>query len=177
MAKRDLPVSPVSRLCTARDLDSAVVPKVIAIAAMSATLAAAAAGAWTAPARPASAARCLQVPPATLSSIRSGLHASVRRKLRARATRAVKARGDFSNAPRGFSHGVYFISANLRASGTASWAVSTSFLRTGGGLAYAVGKVARRVSDLGADVPPSLLAGWGISTRTYGYAQSRACVK
>jgi hypothetical protein len=72
---------------------------------------------------------------------------------------------------------VYFISANLAAKGIATWAVSTSFFRTGGGLAYAVGKTARKVSDLGADVPPSVLAGWGISTGTYGYRQSRACVK
>ena len=152
-------------------------PKVIAIVALAAALTAAAAGAWTASARPASAARCLKVPPAALASIRSGLHASVRRKLRARSTRAVKARGDFSSGPRGFSHGVYFISANLRATGIATWAVSTSFYRTGGGLIYAVGKVARRVSDFGSDLPPSVLAGWGISTRTYGYAQSRGCVK
>ena len=119
--------------------------------------------------------RCLPVRAPVLKSIRSGLHASVRPKLR--SARAVKARGDFSNAPRGFSHGVYFISANLRAKGVATWAVSTSFFRTGGGLIYAVGKVARRVSDFGSDLPPSVLAGWGISPRTYGYAQSRACVK
>jgi hypothetical protein len=106
------------------------VPKVIAIAALAVILAAAA-GAWTPSARPTSTARCPKVSPTAISSIRSGLHASVRRKLRARATRAVKARGDFSNAPRGFSHGLYFISANFRATGVASWAVSTSFLRSG----------------------------------------------
>jgi hypothetical protein len=152
-------------------------PKVIAIAVLAASLSAVTSGAWTASAHPASAARCLKVPTATLGSIKSGLHASVRRKLRARATRAVKARGDFSNAPRGFSHGAYFISANLRGNGIASWAVSTSFYRTGGGLIYAVGKVARRVSDFGSDLPPSVLARWGISTSTYGYAQSRSCVR
>jgi hypothetical protein len=125
---------------------------------------------------PASATvRCLPVRAPVLKSIRSGLHASVRPKLR--AARAVKARGDFSNAPRGFSRGVYFISANLRTKGIATWAVSTSFYRTGGGLIYAVGKLARRVSDFGSDIPPSVLAGWGISPKTYGYAQSRACVK
>ena len=121
-------------------------------------------------------ARCRAVPAWTLASIKSGVRASVRPKLR--SARAVKARrGDFSNAPRGFSHGVYFISANLRGKGIASWAVSTSFFRTGGGLAFAVGNVARRVSTLGVDVPTSLLARWGISTKTYGYAQSRACLK
>lgn len=121
-------------------------------------------------------ARCRAVPAWTLESIKSGVRASVRPKLR--SARAVKARrGDFSNAPRGFSHGVYFISANLRAKGVATWAVSTSFYRTGGGPIYAVGRVARRVSDFGSGLRPSVLAGWGISPSTYGYAQSRACVK
>jgi hypothetical protein len=119
----------------------------------------------------------LRVGSAALKNIKAGLHASVRPKLRSARTRAVKAKGDFSDAPRGFSQGVYFISANLAGKGVATWAVSTSFFRTGGGLAFAVGTLARRVSDLGADVPSSVLAGWGISTRTYGYAQSRACVK
>jgi hypothetical protein len=56
--------------------------------------------------------------------------------------------------------GVYFISANLRGKGIATWAVSTSFYRTGGGLIYAVGKVARQVSDFGSGLPLSVLAGW-----------------
>jgi hypothetical protein len=55
--------------------------------------------------------------------------------------------------------------------------VDASFFRTGGGLIYAMGKTAREVSDFGADLLPSVLAGWGIKTTTYGYAQSRACVK
>jgi hypothetical protein len=146
-----------------------------AIAAMVVTTAAMT-GAGTASAAPAAAsARCLPVRALVLKAIRSGLHASVRPRLR--SARAVKARGDFSNAPRGFSHGVYFISANFRGKGIATWAVSTSFYRTGGGLAFAVGKIARRVSDLSVDVSPSVLAVWGISTKTYGYAQSRSCVK
>jgi hypothetical protein len=145
---------------------------IVAIAVTTAVIA----GVGTASADAASAsARCLPVRAQVLKSIRSGVHASVRPKLR--SARAVKARGDFSNAPRGFSHGVYFISANLRGKGIATWAVSTSFYRTGGGLIYAVGKVARRVSDFGSELPPTVLARWGISTRTYGYSQSRVCVK
>jgi hypothetical protein len=145
-------------------------PKLIAIAAMAVTVTTAA---GTASAHP-SAAQCLSVRPAVLKSIKSGTHAAYRRKLI--SARAVKARGDFSNAPRGFSKGVYFISSNLRGKGVATWAVSVDFYRTGGGLIYAVGKTARQVSDFGADLQPSVLARWGISPKTYGYTQSRACV-
>jgi hypothetical protein len=122
-------------------------------------------------------ARCRAVPVQTLESIRFGVRASVRPKLR--SARAVKARReDFSKAPRGFSHdGVYFISANLRSKGVATWAVSTSFYRTGGGPIYAVGRLARRVSVFGSGLRPGVLAGWGVSPSTYGYTQSRACVK
>lgn len=130
----------------------------------------------TSSADPAStSARCLLVRAPALKAIRSGLRANERAKLG--TVRAVKAKGDFSHAPSGFSQGVYFISAKLRGKGIASWAVSTSFLRSGGGLAFAVGKVARRYSTLGVGVPVSILARWGISTGTYEYAESRACVK
>jgi hypothetical protein len=118
---------------------------------------------------------CLQVKPAVLKSIKSGVHAAVRPKVR--SARAAKASGDFSNAPRGFSKGVYFISANLRGKGIATWAVSTSFYRTGGGLIYAANSIARKVSDFGSDIPPSVLARWGITPQTSGYAKSRSCVK
>jgi hypothetical protein len=150
---------------------------VLALIAVAATVTTAAiAGAGTASADVASASvRCLRVSAPVLRNLRSGLRASVRPKLR--GARAVKARGDFSAAPRGFSHGVYFVSANLRGRGIATWAVSTSVLHNAGGLIYAVGKLARRISIYGADVPPSVLAGWGISTRTYGYTQSRGCVR
>jgi hypothetical protein len=94
-----------------------------------------------------------------------------------KSARAVKARGDFSAAPPGFADGVYFISANLGAKGTATWAVNPEFLRTGGGLIFAIGKVARSVSDYGVDVRPDVLVGWGIRQTTYGYVQSRVCVK
>jgi hypothetical protein len=77
---------------------------VTTIAVTTATVAAGAASADRASVN----ARCLPVRTATLAAIRSGLHASVRPKLR--SARAVKAKGDFSHAPRGFQAGVYFIS-------------------------------------------------------------------
>ena len=119
-------------------------------------------------------AQCLQVRPAALMSIRSGLHRAARPKLR--SARAVKAKGDFSHAPRGYAHGVYFVSAKLRGTGVATWAVSTSFMTNGCGLIYAVSRTARAVSEFGADVPLSVMARWGISSRTHGFAESRSCV-
>jgi hypothetical protein len=69
----------------------------------------------------------------------------------------------------------------------ATWAASWFFLRgeearVGRITLFAMSKTARAVSDprLGfgaAIVPLSVLAGWGIKKTTYGYAQSRACVK
>jgi hypothetical protein len=46
----------------------------------------------------------------------------------------------------------------------------------------AVSKTARAVADPNSGfaagiLAPSVLAGWGIKKTTYGYAQSRACVK
>jgi hypothetical protein len=108
-----------------------------------------------------------------LNSLKSGLHRSVR----VRSARAVKAQGDFSAAPRGFAEGVYFLSANLGRKGVATCAVSARFFRGGGGLIFAMGKVARSVSDFGVDVCPDVVAGWGIRQTTPGYAQSRVCVK
>jgi hypothetical protein len=35
--------------------------------------------------------------------------------------------------------------------------------------------VARRVSVLGVDLPPSVLATWGLTPAASGYSQSRAC--
>jgi hypothetical protein len=83
--------------------------------------------------------------------------------------------------------GTYFISANLGTRGIATWAASLFFLRGKEGSLgrislFAMSKTARAVSDPrsgfgAAIVPPGVLAGWGITTKTYGYAQSRACVK
>lgn len=139
----------------------------------------------TASANPAGA-QCLQVRASVLKNIRAGLRAAVRPQLR--SARAVKARGTFTGGTFA-SGGVYFISANLHTRGIATWAASVSFFRGEPGLIgrgtillYAMGKTARAVSDVGSGfgagiVPPSVLAGWGIKTTTYGYAQSRACVK
>jgi hypothetical protein len=82
--------------------------------------------------------------------------------------------------------GTYFLSANLGTRGIATWATSLFFLRgLEGSLGRislaAVSKTARAVSDphsgFAGILPPSVLAGWGIKKTTYGYAQSRACVK
>jgi hypothetical protein len=99
----------------------------------------------------------------------------------------VKARGTFtfprSNVRRfPLSSGFYFISANLGTRGIATWVASLSFKRMTILWLIAMSKTARAVRDPGpgfaaAPVPPGVLAGWGITTKTYGYAQSRACVK
>jgi hypothetical protein len=83
--------------------------------------------------------------------------------------------------------GTYFISANLGTRGIATWAASLFFLRGKEGSLgrislFAVSKTARAVADPNSGfaagiLPPSVLAGWGIKKTTYGYAQSRACVK
>jgi hypothetical protein len=138
--------------------------------------------AGTASTRPASA-RCLQVRPSVLKTIRAGLRAAVRPQLP--SARAVKARGTFTGpfAGRG---GAYFISANLGTRGIATWAASGFFFRGYEGSIgrislFAMSKTARAVSDPNAGFavvfPPGVLAGWGIKKTTYGYAQSRACVK
>jgi len=77
--------------------------------------------------------------------------------------------------------------ANLGTRGIATWAASWFFLRGEEGQIgrislFAMSKTARAVADpnsgFAAGVfPPSVLAGWGITTKTYGYAQSRTCVK
>jgi hypothetical protein len=154
------------------------VSRLLGIVALVATFAVTATVAtWTAPAaRPASsAARCVKLQPAGLKALRSGLHPSFRPRLG--KVRAVRASGDFSKAPRGFAKGVYFVSARLLGKGIATWAAGTSFTRSGGGLMFAVDKLARQASNFGADLPPSVLKGWGISSTTPGYARSRACVR
>jgi hypothetical protein len=160
-----------------------VVLKLVAVAAVVATIAAGAM-AGTASARPAGA-QCLQVRASVLKTLRAGLRAAVRPQLR--SARAVKARGTFTGPPILASGGVYFISANLRTRGIATWAADVLFFRGERGLIgreillYAMSKTARAVADPDSGfsagiVPPSVLAGWGIKTTTYGYAQSRACV-
>ena len=83
--------------------------------------------------------------------------------------------------------GVYFISANLGTRGIATWAASGFFVRgkeapLGRITLLAMSETARAVVDPNSGfparvVPPSVLAGLGIKTTTYGWAQSRACVR
>jgi len=161
---------------------SLVVLKLVAVAAVAMTIAAGAL-AGTASARPAGW-QCLQVRASVLKTLRAGLRAPVRPQLR--SARAVKARGTFAGPfPR--RGGVYFMSANLGTRGIATWAASRFFLRglegqIGRISLFAMSKTARAVADpnsgFAAGVfPPRVLAAWGITTKTYGYAQSRACVK
>jgi hypothetical protein len=166
-----------------------VVLKLVAVAAVVAAIAAGAM-AGTASARSAGA-QCLQVRPSVLKTLRRGLRAAVRPQLR--SGRAVKARGTFTfpgsrRQRRGWSGGVYFISANLGTRGIATWAANLLFFRGDRGLIgrgpvlFAMSTTARAVADpnsgFAAGVfPLRVLAGWGIKKTTYGYAQSRACVK
>jgi hypothetical protein len=99
----------------------------------------------------------------------------------------VKARGTFTGSPLTATGGTYFISANLGPRGIATWAASLYFLRgIEGSLGrislFAMSKTARAIADpnsgfAAAVLPPSVLAGWGLKKTTYGYVQSRACVK
>jgi hypothetical protein len=154
--------------------------KLVAVAAVVAGAMAA-----TASARPAGA-QCLPVRASVLKTLRAGLHAAVRPQLQ--SARAVKARATFP-VFRGRSRGaIYFISANLGTRGIATWAADVNFFRGKRGLIgrdillLAISKTARVVADpnsgFAAGVfPPRVLAAWGIKKTTYGYTQSRACVK
>jgi hypothetical protein len=121
------------------------------------------------------AGRCLPVRPALLAQLKASLTRKAKGKLG--KTAAVRSRDDFSGAPLGFQKGVYFVSANLRGLGVATWAVSADAYRTGGGLIFGVGPTARRYSVLGADIPLSTLRAWGLTVTADGYAASRNCTK
>jgi hypothetical protein len=160
----------------------AVLKPVAAVAVVAAIAAGVNAG--TASAR-AAGARCLPVRASVLKTLRAGLRAAVRPQLR--SARAVKARGTFTGLGPFTRSGVYFISANLGTRGIATWAASGFFVRgdearVGRIALFAMSKTARAVSDpnLGfgaAIVPLRGLATWGIKKTTYGYAQSRTCVR
>jgi hypothetical protein len=140
-------------------------------------------------------AQCLHVRASVLRTLRDGLLPAVRPQLR--SARAVKARGTFTvPGPKGtyrrrnpWSGGVYFISANLGTRGIATWATDLLFFRGDPGqiaagriLLFPMSKTARAVVDHNSGwaalpFPLSVLAESGIKTTTYGYAQSRACVK
>ncbi len=127
------------------------------------------------PSQLASDAKCLKPRTALVKAIKSGLRAKARGKLR--KARAVKARPLTGFAPRGFKKGTYFVSAKMRGFGIATWAADRPAYNTGGGLIISVGRVARRVSTLGVDIPRSTLEAWGLTTHTRGYAASRRCVR
>lgn len=120
------------------------------------------------------ASRCVKVSSGLLSNLRSGLKAKARGKLS--SPRGVKSRAQITSGPRGFAAGTYFVSAQVRGFGIATWAADAKAFRTGGGFITVVGPVARRVSILGVDLPPSSLQAWGLSENTDGYAASRRCV-
>ncbi len=117
---------------------------------------------------------CLSVPRAMVGALSSGLKPKARGKLG--KTKAVRSRAQISG-PRGFAAGAYFVSAPVRGFGVATWAADARAFRTGGGFITGVGPVARRVSYLGVDLPPSALQAWGISERTHGYVASRRCAQ
>jgi hypothetical protein len=117
---------------------------------------------------------CLSVPRPMVKALSSGLKPKARGKLgRARAVKS----GDEVSGPRGFAAGTYFVSAPVRGFGVATWAADASAFRTGGGFITGVGPVARRVSILGVDIPPSTLNDWGLTESTDGYAASRRCAQ
>jgi hypothetical protein len=119
--------------------------------------------------------RCQTVPRPALAALKGSLKGTAKGKLG--KANAVRSRADFSGAPiRGLRKGVYFVSARVGGVGIATWAMTVDAFRTGGGLIYGVGSIARRFSDLGADVPTSTLKRFGLTEATEGYAASRSCV-
>ena len=123
--------------------------------------------------RASAASPCLKAPASLVHSLKSGLKSNARGKLG--TPFAVKSRDRYT-IPRGLQAGVYYVSAPVRGFGVATWAVSASAFRTGGGLIIGTGPVARRVSVLGIDIPASTLRLWGLRETANGYAPSRRCV-
>jgi hypothetical protein len=119
------------------------------------------------------ASPCLKAPASLVRSLKSGLKSNARGKLG--TPRAVKSHDQYT-VPRGLQAGVYYVSAPVRGFGVATWAVSASAFKTGGGLIIGVGPVARRVSVDGIDIPADTLRLWGLREIADGYAQSRRCV-
>jgi hypothetical protein len=115
---------------------------------------------------------CITAPRPLVAAISSSLKPRARGRL-GRAY-AVRSQAQISG-PRGFARGAYFVSAYVRGFGIATWAADARAYRTGGGFITGVGVVARRISILGVDIPPSTLAAWGLTERTDGFAASRRC--
>jgi hypothetical protein len=116
---------------------------------------------------------CVQVSSGLIGRLKSGLKPKARGRLGRPA--AVKSRQLVTNGPHGFRKGVYFVSARVRGFGIATWAADARAFKSGLGFVAGVGPVARRVSNLGADIPPNRLKRWHLHEETHGYAASRRC--
>jgi hypothetical protein len=88
---------------------------------------------------------------------------------------AVRSKASFAGKAPEVRDGVYFVSGNNGAA-VFTWAVNAQAWRTGAGLIVAADPQTRAVSPDRWVVRPELLAErYGISERTDGYAQARAC--
>jgi hypothetical protein len=119
------------------------------------------------------ATRCMAVTPSLVTQLRHGVKPTVRTRLG--TMHAVTSRTRLRKAPAAFGKGVTFVSVRVRGRGTATWAVNAQAFRTGGGFILPVGQLARSIAVFGAALSPAIVSSWGISSRTDGYAQSRAC--
>ena len=103
------------------------------------------------------------------------LREGARRGDRLRRLFAVRSRASFAGKAPEVRDGVYFVSGNDGAA-VFTWAVDARAWRTGAGLIVAADRQTRAVSPRRWVVSPELLeARYGISERTDGYAQARAC--
>jgi len=119
--------------------------------------------------------RCVTPSQPFVARFRKGVRAKYRAKVG--IFQAVKSRGKFGPFPRSLQKGVYFLSSKVAGVGAATWAVSADAYRGGSGVMYSAEPVARKISTYGIDVSPAILNGRGISSKSDGFAQSRACTK
>lgn len=115
---------------------------------------------------------CLKPKAVLVASLRHGLRPAAHATLL--KIRAVRAQGRFKSVLAG---GVYFVSADYGKRRIATWAVSTSAYTSGHGGIFSVDANARHISAFGTLISPQLLASWGVSSRTKGYAASRTCAR
>jgi len=116
------------------------------------------------------AASCDPAPQALVAIVRHGLRPAAHARLTTASL--TRGQGRFRSV---VASGVYFVSADVGRGRVATWAVTPSVVTSGQGGIFAVDRTARKVSRFGSLVPPALLATWGVSTHTRGYAASRAC--
>ena len=87
----------------------------------------------------------------------------------------MRSKASFAGKAAEVREGVYFVSGNNGAA-VFTWAVNAQAWRTGAGLIVAADPQTRAVSPHRWVVDPELLAErYGISERTDGYTQARAC--